>query len=153
VKCIAVLAVLAVFGLGAAPADTPTREEETLLLEVGRRVLRNENWKGIFDTAPRPKCVIYTTEPEEASTRLPVSAWLLSGLRHVQPDLVNCTEGNSDTNVLWLGPVQCGPVQWEKPSTDAYVYYGGVRGIVGRACFAAHKGFVGHWSFTLSPAL
>jgi hypothetical protein len=60
VKCIAVLAVLAVFGLGAAPADTPTREEETLLLEVGRRVLRNESWKGIFDTAPRPTCVIYT---------------------------------------------------------------------------------------------
>lgn len=148
-KRIAVLAMLALFGLGAARADTPTREEETLLLEVGRRVLRNGSWKGIFDTASWPRCVIYTIEPEEASTRLAVSAWLLSGLRHVQPDLVNCTEGNSDTaNVLWLGPVQ-----WEKPSTDAYVYYGGVRGIVGRACFAAHKGFLGHWTFTLLPAL
>jgi len=149
-KRVAVITLLACVGLGAAPStDMPTREEEQLLLEVGKRVLRNGSWKGIFDTAPRPKCIIYTTEAEAASVRLPASPWLLEHLRHIQADLVNCSEGNGDpANALWIGPVQ-----WVKPSTDAYVYYGGVRGVVGRACFAAHKGFLGHWTFTLQYAL
>ena len=37
-KRLAVLALLACLGLGAAPADPPTREEEKLLLELGKEL-------------------------------------------------------------------------------------------------------------------
>src|SRR5438105_3982633 len=88
-----VVALLAVLGLGAVPADT-SREEEKLLLEVAKRMLQYQKQHQTQWSAYT--CAWYVTgSMDETFVRLedlrPVSPWLLRELRQYQPDLRQCT--------------------------------------------------------------
>ena len=147
-----VVALLAVLGLGAAPADSPTREEEKLLLEVAKRMLQYQKqhqtqWQAYT-------CAWSVTgSMDETLVRLedlrPLSPWLLRELRQYQPDLRQCVDttiegvfGGPDV-VLFLGPVE-----WEKSSREASVGCGIGHPTAGRACYSAHRGFLGRWKLT-----
>ena len=147
-----VVALLAVLGLGAAPADSPTRDEEKLLFEVAKRMLQYQ--KQQQTQWPAYTCACYVTgSMGETLVRLedlrPLSPWLLRELRQHQPDLRQCIDttiegifGGTDV-VLFLGPVE-----WEKPSRDASVGCGIGHPTAGRACYSAHRGFLGRWKLT-----
>ena len=79
----------------------------------------------------------------------PLSSFLLRQLRQYQPDLRQCMDttieglfGGSDV-VLFLGPVE-----WEKPARDAWLGCGMGHPTAGRACYSAHRGFLGRWKLT-----
>ncbi len=147
-----VVALLAVLDLGAAPADSQTREEEKLLLDVATRMLQYQ--KQDQTQWPAYTCAWYVTgSMGETLVRLEdlrlLSPWLLRELRQYQPDLRQCADttiegifGGTDV-VLFLGPVE-----WEKPSRDASVGCGIGHPTAGRACYSAHRGFLGRWKLT-----
>jgi hypothetical protein len=147
-----VVALLAVLGLGAAPADSLTREEEKLLLEVAKRMLQYQKQHQTQWSAYT--CAWYVTgRMDETLVRLedlrPLSPWLLRELRQYQPDLRQCMDttiegvfGGTDV-ALFLGPVE-----WEKPSRDVSVGCGIGHPTAGRACYSAHRGFLGRWKLT-----
>jgi hypothetical protein len=146
---LSLLPCLRSLGLGAAPADSPTREAEKLLLEVAKRMLQYQ--KQHQTQWPAYTCAWYVTgSMDETLVRLedlrPLSPWLLRELRQYQPDLRQCMDttiegifGGTDV-VLFLGPVE-----WEKPSRDASVGCGIGHPTAGRACYSAHRGFLGRW--------
>jgi hypothetical protein len=147
-----VVALLAVLGLGAAPADRPTREEDKLLLEVAKRMLQNQKQHQAQWSAYTCAWSV-TGSMDETLVRLedlrPLSPWLLRELRQYQRDLRQCTDTTIEGNfggtdvVLFLGPVE-----WEKPSRDASVGCGIGHPTAGRACYSAHRGFLGLWKLT-----
>lgn len=69
--------------------------------------------------------------------------WLVQHLRQYAPHIVGCPDENTHP-VFFLGPVA-----WINSSKDAYVYYGGVSSLVGRAGYKVHRGFLGRWKFSV----
>src|SRR5258708_37737981 len=101
-KHIAIVSLLALVGLGAAPADVPTGEEEKLLLEVGKRLLRD---------GPKANFVCYLPDVSHDGR---VSRDLLSNLRRYNIALRNCDEYVSPGTMLILGPIT-----WTTPHREA----------------------------------
>jgi hypothetical protein len=151
-KRIGALALVAVLCVGAAPADTPTREDEKLLFEVGKRMLQYRNQHRTQWSAYT--CAWYVTgSMDETLVRVedlrPLSPFLLRQLRRYEPGLRQCMDttieglfGGTDV-VLFLGPVE-----WEKPSREASVGCGIGHPTAGRACYSAHRGLLGRWKLT-----
>jgi hypothetical protein len=128
VASVALIGSVAVHGVSQAAMN---RDEDTVLFAVGK--LRLQDNHGIT-------CVLYVAD-ESFSDKRPVSAWLLDKLRKVRPGLVTC--GDTSHDELYLGPVH-----WIKPSKEAFVFFGGFGGEIGRQSYRAHRGFLGRWHFT-----
>jgi hypothetical protein len=111
-------------------STVPTREEEELLLAVGKRQLGPDGGGVICYVSQYTCCDVRSPSP-----------WLLEHLKQVSRDVADC---NSDSEGR---PVLLGPVEWITPHNEARIYYGmGISGI--RQRYTAHKDFFGHWHLT-----
>jgi len=149
-KQLGIVALLALVGLGPAPAVSPTREEEKLLLEVGKRMLQwhKQNPTNLWSAFD---CAWYVTgsmdetlvRPEDLR---PLPPSLLGELRKAGPQLRQCVDTTIE-GVFRPGVMFLGPVEWEKPSKDAVIGCDIGHPTAGRACFTAHRGLFGRWTF------
>jgi len=127
----AIVVALALVTASTAPAANatgPTREEEKLLLVVGKEVLR------VYRGQWEPRCLWYWKD--KTSDPQPPSLWLLNELRHDEPRLRICNQVNAD-DALMLGPIR-----WSKPQKAAAVFY--TLPIVNH-WFNASRDFRGRW--------
>jgi hypothetical protein len=108
-----------------------SRDEDTLLLAVGRLELQN---------SPEFTCVRLVEDGWSLKEK-PVSDWLLNRLRRYRPGLVRCDDRPSEN---WL---LLGPVEWT-PSKVATVKFGWVRPLFGQDCYFGRRGFFGRWHLT-----
>jgi len=149
-RAVVTLAALALTSPAAWPADeprAPTREEEKLLADAGRRVLRDGSWDTPALYANHdgllPRCVLLVTTPDLITGRFQdASDWLVQQLHRYAPQIEGCPDENTHP-VFFLGPVV-----WIKPSQDAYIYYGAFSATEPRSRFVAHRGFLGRWNLT-----
>jgi len=146
-RAVVLVATLALTGTAAWPAEeppAPTREEEKLLAEVGKRLLQGARYGcGWYVTGSIGELLFVLP-----TTVRPLSPWLLGELRRSGPSLQQCTD-TTMKGILESRALLLGPVAWEKPSRDAYVGCGTGNPVAGsRACFSAHRSFFGRWHLT-----